>query len=73
MPREALKGVPCVQAALGGTFGGYGSWFIAGATLLLCKPVLPALKDYQRQKDDGEDPAFRPAKIGLEGETEFWR
>lgn len=33
-PDAALKGVPYVQAALSGTFGGFGSWFITGATLL---------------------------------------
>lgn len=33
-PDAALKGVPYVQAALGGTFGVFGSWFITGATLL---------------------------------------
>lgn len=33
-PDAALKGVPYVQAALSGTFGGLGSWFITGATLL---------------------------------------
>lgn len=33
-PDAALKGVPYVQAALGGTFGAFGNWFITGATLL---------------------------------------
>lgn len=33
-PDAALKGVPYVQAALSGTFGGFGNWFITGATLL---------------------------------------
>lgn len=33
-PDEALKGVPYVQAALSGTFGSFGNWFITGATLL---------------------------------------
>lgn len=33
-PDAALKGVPYVQAALSGTFGSLGSWFITGATLL---------------------------------------
>lgn len=33
-PDAALKGVPYVQAALGGTFGVFGNWFITGATLL---------------------------------------
>ncbi len=33
-PEPALKGVPYVQAALSGTFGAYGTWFITAATLL---------------------------------------
>lgn len=33
-PTAALKGVPYVQAALSGTFGSFGLWFITGAMLL---------------------------------------
>ena len=33
-PDAALKGVPYVQAALAGTFGAFGHWFITGAMLL---------------------------------------
>ena len=33
-PDAALKGVPYVQAALAGTFGGFGRWFVTGAMLL---------------------------------------
>lgn len=33
-PDAALKGVPYVQAALAGTFGVFGHWFITGAMLL---------------------------------------
>ena len=33
-PTEALKGVPYVQAAMAGTFGSFGTWFITGTTLL---------------------------------------
>lgn len=145
-PQEALKGVPYVQAALAGTFGAFGHWFITLATLLfafttilgnyyycesnlqyllrrdarrweltvfrllavyivflgarmdfalvwdmadvtmgcmtlinlpaillLAKPVLLALKDYQRQKKEGKDPVFHAADIGLAGKTEFWQ
>ena len=145
-PQEALKGVPYVQAALAGTFGDFGHWFITFATLLfafttilgnyyycesniqyllrrdarrweltvfrllavyivflgarmdfslvwdladvtmgcmalinlpaillLAKPVLLALKDYQRQKKEEKDPVFHAADIGLAGKTEFWQ
>lgn len=33
-PTAALKGVPYVQAALSGTFGTFGLWFITGSMLL---------------------------------------
>lgn len=33
-PTEALKGVPYVQAAMAGTFGGFGSWFITVIVVL---------------------------------------
>ena len=145
-PQESLKGVPYVQAALAGTFGSFGHWFITFATLLfafttilgnyyycesnlqyllrrdarrweltvfrllavyivflgarmdfslvwdtadvtmgcmalinlpaillLAKPVLLALKDYQRQRREGKDPVFHAADIGLAGKTEFWQ
>ena len=145
-PQEALKGVPYVQAALAGTFGSFGHWFITLATLLfafttilgnyyycesnlqyllrrdarrweltvfrlaavyivflgarmdfalvwdmadvtmgcmalinlpaillLAKPVLLALKDYQRQEKEGKDPVFHAADSGLAGKTEFWQ
>ena len=144
-PDAALKGVPYVQAAMSGTFGPFGHWFITGtmllfafttilgnyyycesnlqyllrrdarrwelavfrllaavivffgaqmdfslvwdtadvtmglmalinlpAILLLAKPALLALKDYQTQKRAGRDPVFRAADIGLAGQTEFW-
>ena len=40
--------------------------------LLLVKPAIAALKDYQRQRQAGENPVFRAADIGLEGKTECW-
>ena len=40
--------------------------------LLLVKPAVAALKDYQRQRQAGENPVFRAADIGLSGQTEFW-
>ena len=30
------------------------------------------LRDYLRQREQGEDPVFRAADIGLSGQTEFW-
>ena len=144
-PNATLKGVPYVQAALAGTFGAFGHWFITGAMLLfafttilgnyyycesnfqyllrrdakrweltvfrlaavyvvflgaqmdfslvwdladvlmggmvlinlpvICRlsgTILAALRDYTRQKAQGNDPVFRAADIGLEGQTDFW-
>ena len=40
--------------------------------LLLMKPAVAALKDYQRQRQAGENPVFRASDIGLKEKTEFW-
>ena len=40
--------------------------------LLLMKPAVAALKDYQQQRQAGENPVFRAADIGLKEKTEFW-
>ena len=40
--------------------------------LILFKPAVAALKDYQRQRAAGKDPEFRAADIGLKEKTEFW-
>ena len=40
--------------------------------VLLAKPAVAALKDYQKQKAEGKDPEFHVVDIGLAGKTEFW-
>ena len=40
--------------------------------VLLAKPAVAALKDYQKQKAEGKDPEFHAVDIGLAGKTEFW-
>ena len=40
--------------------------------LLLGKPALDALKDYQSQRKAGKDPVFKAADIGLKQKTDFW-
>lgn len=40
--------------------------------LLLTKPAIAALKDYQRQRAEGKEPVFHAADIGLKDKTEFW-
>ncbi len=41
--------------------------------LILAKPAVAALKDYQKQRAEGKAPVFRAADIGLKEETEFWK
>lgn len=41
------------------------------AIVLLTKPVLKALKDYDRQKKQGIDPVFDPKAAGI-GNADFW-
>jgi len=41
--------------------------------LLLIKPAVRALEDYQKQRKEGKDPEFHAADIGLAGKTEFWQ
>ncbi len=40
--------------------------------ILLAKPALLALKDYQRQRAEGKDPVFKAADIGITEKTDFW-
>ena len=41
------------------------------ALLLLAKPALTALKDYEDQKRKGKDPVFNPVKLGIKN-ADFW-
>ncbi|WP_042353773.1 alanine/glycine:cation symporter family protein [Bacillus rubiinfantis] len=52
---------------------GFGSmaWLSLFAILLLTKPTLKVLKDYETQKKTGKDPVFDPIKAGISG-AEFW-
>ncbi len=43
------------------------------AILLLAKPAILALKDYERQKKEGKDPVFNAKAAGIKEETEFWK
>ena len=42
------------------------------AILLLAKPAILALKDYERQKKEGKDPVFNAKAAGIKEKTEFW-
>lgn len=52
---------------------GVGSmaWLNIIAILLLTKPALKVLKDYEAQKKEGKDPVFDPVKLGIKN-AEFW-
>jgi AGCS family alanine or glycine:cation symporter len=58
------------QAKLAWDIGDLGvglmAWFNIIAIILLQKPALLALKDYEKQKKQGKDPVFDPRDIGVE-------
>lgn len=57
------------QAQLAWAIGDIGvglmAWFNIIAILLLQKPALAALKDYEKQKKEGKNPVFNPEEIGV--------
>ncbi|KAA6439295.1 alanine:cation symporter family protein [Dyadobacter flavalbus] len=62
-------------AELAWTIGDIGvglmAWLNIIAILLLRKPALDALKDYQRQKKQGIDPVYRASRMGIENAEEW--
>jgi len=50
---------------------GLTAWLNIIAILLLQKPALLALRDYERQKKLGLDPVFDPEPLGI-GNATFW-
>lgn len=57
--------------ALGDLGIGSMAWLNLIAILLLTKPTLKVLKDYERQKKAGKDPVFDPIEVGISG-ADFW-
>jgi len=51
---------------------GLTAWLNIIAILLLQKPALLALRDYERQKNAGLDPVFDPDAVGI-ANADFWR
>lgn len=41
--------------------------------IILAKPAVDALKDYQKQRAEGKDPVFKAAAINLKEDTDFWK
>jgi alanine or glycine:cation symporter, AGCS family len=62
-------------AGLAWTLGDIGvgsmAWLNIIAILLLTKPALAVLKDYERQMKEGKDPVFDPVKVGI-ADADFW-
>jgi len=50
---------------------GLMAWLNIIAIILLRKPALKALKDYQEQKKKGLNPVFDPEKLGISNTTEW--
>lgn len=63
------------SAKLAWTLGDIGvgsmAWLNIIAILLLTKPALRVLKDYERQKREGKDPVFDPKQAGV-ADADFW-
>ncbi|WOV88948.1 alanine/glycine:cation symporter family protein [Sporosarcina oncorhynchi] len=57
--------------ALGDVGLGIMVWLNVIAIVILAKPALLALKDYEQQKNLGLDPVFNPKKLGIKNAT-FW-
>ena len=58
--------------ALGSVGVGIMAWLNIIAILILQKPALLALKDYEEQKKAGLDPVFDPDKLGIK-HADLWR
>ncbi|WP_044640033.1 alanine/glycine:cation symporter family protein [Risungbinella massiliensis] len=57
--------------ALGDAGLGIMVWLNVIAIVLLAKPALVALKDYERQKKQGFDPVFNPKELGIQN-ADYW-
>ena len=57
--------------AMGDVGLGLMVWINVIAILIIMKPAIVALKDYEKQKKEGKDPVFDPIKLGIKGAT-FW-
>jgi AGCS family alanine or glycine:cation symporter len=61
-----------VAWGLGDIGVGLMAWLNIVAILILQKPALLALKDYESQKKAGKDPVFDPEKLGIRN-ADFWK
>lgn len=51
---------------------GVMAWLNIIAILILQKPALVALRDYEQQKKEGKDPVFDPERLGIRN-ADFWK
>ena len=58
--------------ALGSIGVGIMAWLNVIAILIIQKPALRALTDYEQQKKEGKDPTFDPDKLGI-ANADLWR
>lgn len=66
----------CVRTAtiawdLGDMGVGIMAWLNVIAIIILQKPALISLKDYEKQKKEGKDPEFDPVALGIK-DADFW-
>jgi AGCS family alanine or glycine:cation symporter len=66
----------CVRTAkiawdLGDMGVGIMAWLNVIAIIILQKPALDSLKDYEKQKAAGKDPVFDPVALGIKN-ADFW-
>lgn len=66
----------CVRTAtiawdLGDMGVGIMAWLNVVAIIILQRPALIALKDYEKQKKEGKDPEFDPVALGIK-DADFW-
>ncbi|MFJ7665483.1 alanine/glycine:cation symporter family protein [Lysinibacillus sp. NPDC097195] len=57
--------------AMGDVGLGLMVWINVIAILIIMKPAIVALRDYEKQKKEGKDPVFDPRKLGIKG-ADFW-
>jgi AGCS family alanine or glycine:cation symporter len=56
---------------LGDVGVGLMAWLNIIAIIILTKPGLATLRDYEAQLKEGKDPVFDPAKLGIK-KAELW-
>ena len=49
-----------------------GLLVLAAVSLILAKPAVQALKDYENQRKAGKEPTYNAEQNGITG-TDFWR